>query len=214
MYTVGASQLLHHYSTWNSMTSASPWVKSYIAGALLHWSETGLTWDVLVIYWLTCDTTIWFLLGTHAMCSWMTTCLCAEFSLLVCLLKAKTRLLLCILIVGILLQQLQLLKLKWLLQPLLLLLLQFNSSAFSFSRIVFQLLALLDDAIDLYTVDTASLLFQDGVPIHIYEKCSVAQWGKRERETDRAIFPVPARLVLCIVWLAIFLAPRLVHACN
>ena len=30
-------------------------------------------------------------------------------------------------------------------------------------------------AVDLYTVDTASLLFQDGVPINFYEKCSVRQ---------------------------------------
>ena len=38
--------------------------------------------------------------------------------------------------------------------------------------------------------------FKDGVPIHFHGNCSVAQWGKREPETDRAIFPVPARAVL------------------
>ena len=60
--------------------------------------------------------------------------------------------------------------------------------------------------VDLYTVETASLLFKDGVSIHFYEKCSVAQWGKRKRETDRTIFPVQARPVLRRQWLALFLA--------
>ena len=51
--------------------------------------------------------------------------------------------------------------------------------------------------IDLYTVDTASLLFKDCVPIQFYDKCSMAHWGKREHEMDRAIFPVLAHTVLC-----------------
>ena len=61
--------------------------------------------------------------------------------------------------------------------------------------------------INLYTVDTASLLFQD-------EKCSVAQIGKQEREMDRAI--IPDRLVRSCAeqWLALFLTTKLLHACN